>query len=115
RPFFGTYFPRKAADWIARADDEAEMVCHINEGDLEQLIRNGRGFLLLGPPLSGKTFTLFQILRKMLGYTVISPDGSQPVPDEETFKHLTGRKVVILLDNLAALPADYDLTLFCGR
>ena len=97
RPFFGTYFPRKAVEDREFTDADADMVREFAEEDLEQLIRNGRGFLLLGHPYSGKTITLFQILRRMTGYTVVSPDDSRPVPDEETFALLKGRKVVILL------------------
>jgi tetratricopeptide (TPR) repeat protein len=52
----------------------------------------------------------------MTGYTIVSPDGSQRVPDEETFRFLKGRRVVILLDDVANLARDnYDIGLFVKR
>ena len=44
------------------------------------------------------------------------PDDSRPVPDAEIFALLKGRKVVILLDNLATLAqSNYNLELFVRR
>ena len=116
RPFFGTYFPRKAVEDTESTDADAGIVREFAEEDLEQLLRDGRGFLLVDLLYSGKTLTVFQILRRMKGYTIVMPDDSRPVPDEGIFALLKGRKVVILLDNLATLARpNYNLELFVRR
>ena len=116
RPFFGTYFPRKAVEDSEPTDTDADAVHEYPEDELGRLLRNGRGFLLCGPPYSGKTITLLQILRAMRGYVVISPDASQSVPDEEALSILRGQNIVILVDNLAALAGSkYDLGLLVRR
>ncbi len=118
RPFFGTYFPRTMIEDedTESTDADTGMRREFTEEDLQEHIRDGRRFLLLDHLYSGKTLTLFHIVRRMRGYTVVSPDDSQPLPDEETFALLKGRRVVILLDNLAALAeSNYNLVLFVRR
>ena len=116
RPYFGTYFPRMASSWSNSIDDGNEIDFQVGEDELEQLVRQGRGFLLLGPPLSGKTCTIFQVLRRMKSYIVVSPRIYKSVPDQKIFDlFLKKRNVVILLDDFANIPSDYDLTLFRER
>ena len=115
RPFFGTYFPRKAVEDMELAGEETA-VREYSEVELEQLIRqDGGGFLLIGPSLSGKTLTAFELLRKMRDCSIVSPDTSQAVPDVQTFGLLKNRRVIIWLDNLTAFPSAFDLTLFTDR
>ena len=117
RPFFGTYFPRKAVEDGEPADEDSAIAREYAEEDLERHIRDNRGFLLVGLPESGKTLTLFHILRRLSGYLVVSPDdSSQKIPEEEIFALLKGRKVVILLDNLSIYAnLNYNLELFATR
>ena len=117
RPFFGTYYPRMAVCWTDIINDETEMDCQVGEDELERIIRQGKGggFLLIGPPLSGKTCTIFHILRRMKSFTVVRPHSDKAVPDQQIFNLLKKRNVIILLDDLPKFPSDYDLTLFCDR
>lgn len=115
RPFFGTYFPRKAVEDAEPADQEDGSLREYTEEDLEQLVRDSEGFLLIGPPFSGKTLTVCEILRRLTDYTVVTPDSSRAVPDEDTFRLLRAGKIVILLDDLLSLLSDYDLALFIRR
>jgi len=55
RPFFGKYFPRKAVEDTESTDADAGVVREFTEEDLEQLLRDGRGFLLVDLLYSGKT------------------------------------------------------------
>jgi tetratricopeptide (TPR) repeat protein len=116
RPFFGKYFPRKIVEHTKSEATDADSVREFSEMDLEGFIRQGRGFLLVDHQYSGKTITVFQILCRLMGYTVVSPDDSQGVPDKEIFDLLKRRKVVILLDNLATLAnSNYNLEFFARR
>ena len=116
RPFYGKYFPRKMVEEGDFVDADTGLVREFSEGDLEQLLRNGQGFILVDLLYSGKTLTLYHILRRMNGYTVVMPDDSRPVPEESVFAHLKGRKVVVTLDNLPAFAeSNYNLELFMRR
>lgn len=117
RPFFGTYYPRNAVCWTDIINDETEMDCQVDEDELERIIRQekGGGILLIGPPLSGKTCTVFHILRRMKNYMVVCPYSDKAVPEQKIFDLLNKRNVVVLLDDLPKFPSGYDLELFCDR
>ena len=116
RPFFGTYFPRKVLEVTEFVETDPALVREFTEEELEQLIRKNKGFLLIGLPYSGKTITIFHILRRMKDYVVVSPDDSQPVPNEDVFALLKGQKVIILLDNIATYAElNYDIETFSLR
>jgi tetratricopeptide (TPR) repeat protein len=116
RPFFGTYFLRKMIEDTDSTDEDADMKREFTEKDLQQLIRDGRGFIFLDHLYAGKTLTLFHVVRRLRGYIVVSPDDSQPVPDKSTFALLRRRKVVIIVDNIAPLAlSNYNLELFVQR
>ena len=116
RPFFGRYFPRTAVEEPDPTEQDAAMGHEYAEEDLERLVRNNQAFLLVGYPYSGKTLTLFNIMRRLRGYVVVTPDSARPVPDEDLFALLKGKKAVILLDNLATYAErNYDLGFFAMR
>jgi hypothetical protein len=115
RPFFGKYFRRKVKQFEDTISTDEDAGIEYSEEDLEEIIRASQGFLLIDAPLAGKTMTLFQILRRLTGYTIVSPHGSENLPDEETFRLLNGRKVVVLIDDLSSFPADYDFQCLVER
>ena len=116
RPFFGTYFSRKALEESESPDADPALSHEFTEKELEGLLRENKGFLLIGLPYSGKTITLFHILHRMKGYVVLSPSDSQPVPTEDIFALLRRQKVVILLDDIATYAErNYDIEMFSIR
>jgi tetratricopeptide (TPR) repeat protein len=116
RPFFGTYFSRKASEESESTNVDLTLVHEYTEEELKQLLLGNKGFLLVGLPYSGKTITLFQVLRRMKGYVVVSPNDSQPVPDEDIFALLKRQKVVIVLDDIATYAErNYDIETFSIR
>ncbi len=116
RPFFGTYFCRKASEESESTNVDLAPVHEYTEENIEQLLRGNKGFLLIGLPYSGKTITLFYVLRRMNGYVVVSPNDSQPVPDEDIFALLKRQKVVIVLDDIATYAKkNYDIETFSVR
>lgn len=116
RPFFGTYFSRKAYEESESANVDPALVNEYTEENIEQLLRRNKGFILVSLPYSGKTITLFHILRRMKGYVVISPTDSKPVPDEDIFALLKRQKIVIFLDDIATYAEkNYDIETFSIR
>lgn len=102
RPFYeSVYVSRSAVPYHQRVEEdpqprytEAELARYLGGGD-------SRGFVLLGPPLDGKTRTLYEIVRRMEGYKVVVPKPTEEAPNEEAFSILLeGECVVLLLDDL---------------
>jgi len=108
RPYYPTYISREAIvhEYGSGASYTEEM--------LVQSLLEGRSFVLMGEPLVGKTRTLYEIVRQMEGYRVIRPKRDAPVPDEDDFSPINGRKVILLLDDLNDY-VRYDLTGFRDR
>jgi hypothetical protein len=118
RPFYeSVYVSRSAVPYRQRIEEdpqptftESELARYLEGGD-------GRGFALLGPPLDGKTRTLYEIVRRMEGYKVVVPKATEQVPDEEAFSLLLeDERVVLLLDDLTQyVDAKVDLREFWER
>jgi tetratricopeptide (TPR) repeat protein len=118
RPFYeSVYVSRSAVPYRQRIEEdpqptytEAELARYLEGGD-------GRGFALLGPPLDGKTRTLYEIVRSMEGYKVVVPKATEQVPDEAAFSLLLeDERVVLLLDDLTQyVDAKVDLREFWER
>ena len=114
RPFYeSVYVSRSAVPYRQRIEvpqptfTESELARYLEGGD-------GRGFALLGPPLDGKTRTLYEIVRSMEEYKVVVPKATEQVPDEAAFSLLLeGERVVLLLDDLTQyVDAKVDLREF---
>ncbi len=72
RPFYaGCYLPRQAVSYegIARQEPRPS---YTEEG-LAQALTHRTNLLLVGPPLDGKSHTLYQTIKLMTGYQVIVP------------------------------------------
>lgn len=63
-------------------------------------LRTGKGFVLLGQPLDGKTRTLYEVLIQMPGYQVVRPSLSKGMPGEDAFALVDGKNVILLLEDL---------------
>jgi hypothetical protein len=67
---------------------------------------------LLGPPLDGKSRTLYEVVKRMEGYLMARPDPYEKVPDDEDFSLLLkDRKVVLLLDDLTKYAEEDTISL----
>ena len=88
-------------------DDEDRLV-----HDLSQ----GRGFVLLGQPLDGKTRTLYEVVRQLTGYHVVRPITDRPTPPDEAFALLQRQRVILLLEDLNSYAFRVsDLREFAGK
>lgn len=114
RPYHATYVPRT----IVLAEDAANTQHSVTftESDLRDELRGQTSFMLLGPPTMGKSCTLFEIVRGMSGWLVVSPRKDRETPAREAFEELfTGRQVVLLLEDLNDYAdATVDLSAFVG-
>ncbi len=110
RPYFKKYFPRKVVDDVESNEEGPKII--FTEEELDKLLRDGGGFLLVGPHWAGKTMTVFQVVRRMTGYVVIRPH-PKVVPHPDTFAILRGQNVVMVVDNLHNfVGSDCDLVMF---
>jgi hypothetical protein len=102
------YVSRTAIEYAARGRLDPQP--RFTEERLVELLRNGKGFTLQGPPTDGKSRTLYEVIRSMDGYDVVSPKIKAGPGDEDIGLLLKGRKVVLLLDDLTNyVGADLDL------
>jgi hypothetical protein len=99
RPFFDTYIHRIAVPYEHRAERNPQP--RYDEDALARSLEEGKGFVLLGPPLNGKSRTLYEVLRKLDSCDVIRPSSEEKVPDEEVFSRLFKDKRVVVLDGRA--------------
>jgi hypothetical protein len=98
RPFYPTYTPRLAVD--NQSGEE------YGETELAERLDAGTGFVLLGEPLSGKSRSLYEILRRVEDYVILVPFKEPSVPDDGFFSVLFGgKRVILLLDDLSAFVA----------
>lgn len=98
RPYNDTYIPRKAI--IHTTTDYLDSQCTFTEAELISLLKKGTGIIFLGQPLEGKSRTVFEILKRMDDYIVIRPFRDRLVPPKDSFAHLSGVKVILLLEDL---------------
>lgn len=82
-----------------RAIEEASGATY-TEHALVAGLRTGKGFVLLGQPLDGKTRTLYEVLIQMPGYQVVRPSLSKGMPGEDAFALVDGKNVILLLEDL---------------
>lgn len=113
RPFYeSVYVHRIAVPYHERAEEDPEP--KYEEAQLARFLKEGRGFVLLGPPLDGKSRTLYEILKNLEDHVVVVPKVNEKVPSDEAFSLLLkDRRVVLLLDDLTRyVDAEVDLREF---
>jgi len=92
------YVPRTAVDYAARGSPDPRP--RYTEEELVELLRNGKGFTLQGQPTDGKSRTIYEVIRRMYGYHIVSPKKGDLPGDEDIGLLLKGREIVLLLDDL---------------
>jgi tetratricopeptide (TPR) repeat protein len=114
RPFNETvYVSRTAAPYDQRGAknpqppyDEASLIRSL------QASTDFNGFLLIGPPLDGKSRTLYEIAKRMAGCLIVRPDPYKEVPNDQDFSLLLkDQKVIVLLDDLTKYAQEDTLNL----
>lgn len=114
RPYYSAYVTRKVVPH--RQVLAGSSVPLHTEEDLLRALREGRGILILGRPLEGKTRTVFEIARRMDGYHVLSPRSDRPIPADDTFSLLRRQRVLLLLEDLNDyVGATLNLSRFCKK
>ena len=96
RPYPQTYIPRSAVSYDASPSSAQPPM---SEQMLENALRAQKNIVLIGPPTEGKTRTLFEIIKRMEGYHVVTPKGNA-LPSDAAFALCKKRQLVLSLDNL---------------
>ena len=99
RPFYEAYIRRNATP----ARNFSIVTTFYDEAALTEILRSGDSFVLLGPPLSGKSRTVYEVLKRLKDYVAIAPKRSVGLlPDGDAFVRATkGKKVVLILEDLS--------------
>jgi tetratricopeptide (TPR) repeat protein len=97
RPYYDEYISREAVPYDQIGLKEPTSV--YDEDAIKDALREGKGFVLLGQPLDGKTRMLYEVVRRLPEYWVVRP-GDTPTPSEAAFEIFEGRRVVFVLDDL---------------
>ena len=80
-------------------NDRCYLLPEWTEESLREELSAERGIVLIGPPLDGKTRTLFETIRGMKGWWVLRLHKDRAAPWAQTVA-LDGKKVIVLLDDL---------------
>src|SRR5215211_1553172 len=116
RPFYeSVYVHRIAVPYRERPEENPHT--EYEEAQLARFLKEGGGFVLLGPPLDGRSRTLYEILKNLEDHVVVVPKANEKVPSDEAFSLLLkDRQVVLLLDDLTRyVDAEVDLREFWER
>jgi len=115
RLYESVYVKRTTVPYYERAEERRQT--EYDEAQLVRFLEDGHGFVLLGPPLDGKSRTLYEILRNLEGCVVVAPKANEKAPSDEAFSLLLkDRRVVLLLDDLTRyVDAEVDLREFWER
>lgn len=113
RPFYETYIARHAAP----APDSETGNASYEEETLATQVSAGTGFVLLGPPLSGKSRTLYETVKRLDGFVAMAPPEEGGLPEDEAFSRLVkGKRVIVVLEDLNDYVArGFPLRRFVGR
>ena len=113
RPLYSTYIYRRAIAYGDLADQDGHDV--LDEVHIAQELSQGRGFVLLGQPLDGKTRTLYEIVRQLADYYVVRPM-FHPTPPDAAFSLTSGHRVILLLEDLNSYTLGFpDLKEFAAK
>ena len=96
RPFYEAYVGRSAATEPPDGPNGGVY----DEAALAEELRSGRGFVLLGQPLDGKSRTLYQVLSGLKGRRIVGPSLSRGLPDDDALSLVEGEDLILLLEDL---------------
>ena len=97
RPHYEMYVPRTAVPFESR--DNAGSGQERDTQDLRSELEEGSGLVLIGSPTTGKSRTLFEIVRGLSGHTVLRPKPDH-APSLDELSVVPRGDIVVLLDNL---------------
>jgi hypothetical protein len=97
RPYYEMYISRIAIPYEDRLRSEPTRT--YREKDLVASLAEGNSILLVGAPMEGKTRTLFEVIKRVEGFIVISPKRERS-PSDRALELLAGKKVICLLNDL---------------
>jgi tetratricopeptide (TPR) repeat protein len=97
RPYYDEYISREAVPYDQVG--QTEHLSAYDEAAMSDALRQGKGFVLLGQPLDGKTRMLYEVVRRLSDHWIVRP-GDNPTPSEAAFEIFEGRRVVFVLDDL---------------
>ncbi len=116
RPYYdSTYVNRLTIPYEQRA--VTRPATYYDEDDLADCLHEGKGFVLIGHPEEGKTRTLYEVVKRMDGYVVLTLKADKEIPEKADLSRLfKGSKVILLLDDLSNLRnSESDLLEFQQR
>lgn len=96
RPFYEAYVSRQATT----VPPDGPTADRYDKAALAEELRSGRGFILLGQPLDGKSRTLYDILSRAAGWQILQPSLSKGMPDDEALSLVEDQDVILLLEDL---------------
>lgn len=99
RPYYSAYIPRTAVPFADRHCANPEIVR--TEAELVAMLERGDGILLVGVPTEGKSRTLFEIVKRVSGFTIVRPRRSG-LPSDDAIALLRGKKIICLLDDISS-------------
>jgi tetratricopeptide (TPR) repeat protein len=109
RPFYATYIRRTTVPYDRQAGEQNPQQFY--EEDLVKELQDGKGFVLVGAPLDGKSRTLYEIVRRMYGYEVLKPNPKKELPEDFSLLVKEDQRVVLLLDDVTKyVGSKIDLT-----
>ncbi|MEI2769070.1 MAG: tetratricopeptide repeat protein [Nitrosomonas sp.] len=95
RPYFKIYINREATPYEA---SEAKKIFY-TENDLAELLKQGSNILLIGNPTEGKTRTVFEVIKRLSDFLVISLPINSSLSDK-ALQLLKKKKLIWLFDDL---------------
>ena len=105
-PHYSTYISRTAVLYDRRGESDPLPV-YTEDALLNELV-DGNSVVLIGSPTDGKSRTLYEVVRRLRGYTVLRPDRNNALSSENV-SIIAGRRLALLLDNMddyVSAPAD---------
>jgi tetratricopeptide (TPR) repeat protein len=97
RPYPKPYIPRDFIPYYEHHDQRPNTF--YSEQDLVIKLTRGTNIILIGKPTEGKTRTLYEIIRRLTDFTIISFETNKLCSDE-ALNLLKGKKVLWLFDNM---------------
>jgi tetratricopeptide (TPR) repeat protein len=112
RPYVSGVYIRRVA--IAYEDRFQKAPRTYDERELQTILEEGYGFVLIGQPTDGKSRTLFEIATRLHGFVVVRP--KYPLPSDRAMEVLRDRDVLCMFDDIdASIGQGIDLLEFYQR
>lgn len=107
RPHYSRYINRRFKNL---AESSPATFPTTDESQVRENLLNGQGVVLVGPPVDGKSRTLYELVSELPNWIAVRPFRDREMPTDEAFELLKGKSVAIVVDDLNAF-ADSRLDL----